>query len=192
HVLAIDEAVAAAEARAPQPAGEVLRSMPPLDASDRTHVVFVLYRVALADGDLATAEERTLRELALGLGVSASDLDAIRAHFVAPVEGPRAAEDDYRTLGLEPGADPARVKEKYREAVRNYHPDRFQHLGDEFTSVAAEKFKKIHEAYDRLQEGRPRATSRSRVSVCGACRTFSAASHGTCPRCGREKHEDRG
>ncbi len=190
HVLAIDRAIETAEAHAAG-ADAALATMPPLDASDRTHVVFVLYRVALADGDVNAAEESALRAVATGLGVSPADLRAIRGHFVVD-DAPAAAEDDFRTLGLEPGANADRVKAKYREAVKNYHPDRFQHLGDEFTSVAAEKFKKIQDAYGRLAEGRPRTDRRPRLSVCGACRAFSPAQRLVCPRCDRAKHEDRG
>lgn len=191
HVLSIDRVIAAAEARPDDDAATAVRAMPTLDPSDRTHVVFVLFRVALADGDLRPAEETALRAAATGIGVAPDDYRSIRAHFVVD-DRPAAAEDDYRTLGLDPGADATRVKEKYREAVKSYHPDRFEHLGEEFTSVAAEKFKKIQSAYGRLQSGRPATVARARVSVCGACRTFSPTQRIVCPKCERTKHEDRG
>ncbi|USZ67572.1 J domain-containing protein [Halorussus salilacus] len=50
----------------------------------------------------------------------------------------------YRTLGLDPGADADAVRTAYRERVKAVHPDR--EGGDE------EEFKRVNEAYERLQE----------------------------------------
>ena len=52
--------------------------------------------------------------------------------------------DAYRTLGLDPGADPDSVRRAYREAVKRVHPD--TDGGDE------EAFKRVNAAYDRLTD----------------------------------------
>jgi hypothetical protein len=54
------------------------------------------------------------------------------------------AEEAYRTLDLEPGADEAAVKAAYRERVKAVHPD--TESGDE------EQFKRVNRAYERLTE----------------------------------------
>nr|WP_193570195.1 J domain-containing protein [Halorussus sp. JP-T4] len=56
--------------------------------------------------------------------------------------GPSAAEA-YRVLGLDPDADGEAVRRAYRERVKEVHPDR--ESGDE------EEFKRVKEAYERLQ-----------------------------------------
>ncbi|MFC7175931.1 J domain-containing protein [Halosegnis marinus] len=52
-------------------------------------------------------------------------------------------EEAYATLGLDPGADEASVREAYRERVKDTHPDRG---GDE------ERFKEVTAAYERLTD----------------------------------------
>jgi hypothetical protein len=56
--------------------------------------------------------------------------------------GPGRAEA-YRTLGLDPGADEADVREAYRERVKEVHPDRG---GDE------ESFRRVTRAYEALTD----------------------------------------
>jgi curved DNA-binding protein CbpA len=59
--------------------------------------------------------------------------------------------DPYRTLGLEPGASMAEVKRAYRRLAKAFHPDS---AGE----AALPRFLAIHEAYERLNSGRTRAT----------------------------------
>ena len=56
--------------------------------------------------------------------------------------GPTRAEA-YRTLGLDPDADEAAVREAYRERVKEVHPDRG---GDE------ESFRRVTRAYESLTD----------------------------------------
>jgi len=165
------------------------RAMPHLDPKDRVHVVMVLFRVAFADGELNAAEDDALLRASDALGMSRNDFVGVRTLFVAEPEG-GGLSTDYRVLGLEPGARPDEVKAKYREAVKAYHPDKFQHLGDEFTAVAADKFKRIQEAYERLIEGMPSAPP-ARRSLCPQCRGYTQAVIGQCSRCGHERYSQR-
>jgi hypothetical protein len=58
-------------------------------------------------------------------------------------------QDCYRTLDLEPGANPDEVKRSYRELVKVWHPDRFN--GDPRLQIKAdEKLKQINLAYERI------------------------------------------
>jgi len=194
HLAAIDRMIDAALSADER--GELPASLPPLDAADRVHVLFVLFRIALADQTLHPLEETFLRQTAESLGLSPADYQGIRAHFIiepASSPGGPGGNGDYAVLGLDPGAGPEQVKARYREAVRNYHPDRFQHLGDEFTSVAEEKFKRIHEAYERInagvRAGVPPPPVALRLSVCQECRLFSPTHSLACPRCRAGKHQ---
>ena len=54
----------------------------------------------------------------------------------------------YKTLGLTQGATYEEVKRRFRELALKYHPDKYK--GNK--QVAAEKFKKIFEAYNKIRE----------------------------------------
>lgn len=59
-------------------------------------------------------------------------------------------KDDYRALGLEPGAAPVEVKRAFRSLAKTCHPDRFHSRSYEVRAQAEEKFKRINEAYGRI------------------------------------------
>ena len=61
-------------------------------------------------------------------------------------------EDPYETLGVEPGASKEEVKAAYKKLAAQYHPDKVQHLGEEFQKLAHEKFVAIQKAYDELMK----------------------------------------
>jgi curved DNA-binding protein len=57
------------------------------------------------------------------------------------------ADDYYKTLGVEKGADPEAIKKVYRKLALKFHPDR-----NPGNREAEEKFKKISEAYAVLSD----------------------------------------
>ena len=59
--------------------------------------------------------------------------------------------DPYRILGVENGASQETVKKAFRELAGKYHPDKVEHLGDEFRVLAEKRFKEIQRAYDELK-----------------------------------------
>jgi len=44
------------------------------------------------------------------------------------------------------------IKTAYKKLAGKYHPDKVEHLGDEFKALAEEKFKQIQEAYQKLKQ----------------------------------------
>jgi curved DNA-binding protein len=64
---------------------------------------------------------------------------------------PVSAVDYWQVLGLEPGADAARLKRAFREQARRWHPDL---NGND--PVAEERFKRVNEAYAVLSDPRRR------------------------------------
>ena len=58
--------------------------------------------------------------------------------------------DPYEVLGVQRGASIDEIKAAYRELAAKYHPDKVNHLGDEFKVMAEKKFKEIQGAYQEL------------------------------------------
>lgn len=63
-------------------------------------------------------------------------------------------EDCYRILGIEADASAEQIREAYRDLVKVWHPDRFNHDPDLYRK-AQDKLKQINEAFETL-ERRPR------------------------------------
>ena len=58
--------------------------------------------------------------------------------------------DPYEILGVNRHASASEIKNAYRKLANKYHPDKVNHLGDEFKSLAEKRFKEIQEAYEQL------------------------------------------
>ena len=67
------------------------------------------------------------------------------------------AEDDYRILGIGRDASDEEVRKAYRRMAMKYHPDKVAHLGPEFQRDATVKFRRVHEAYERIKRARAAA-----------------------------------
>jgi uncharacterized membrane protein YkvA (DUF1232 family) len=64
-----------------------------------------------------------------------------------------AGQDPHEILGVSRGATQEEIKSAYRKQAQRYHPDRVEHLGDEFQQLAKQKFQEIQEAYEILSRG---------------------------------------
>lgn len=60
------------------------------------------------------------------------------------------AWDPYKTLGIDRSASPEDIKRAYRNLAGKYHPDKVEHLGEEFKILAEKRFKDIQRAYEEL------------------------------------------
>jgi DnaJ-class molecular chaperone len=58
--------------------------------------------------------------------------------------------DPYEILNVPKGASIEEIKKAYRELANKYHPDKVNHLGEEFKQLAEKRFKEIEEAYRKL------------------------------------------
>jgi len=63
-----------------------------------------------------------------------------------------ALKDYYQLLEIAPGAPVEEVKRSFRAQIARYHPDKVQHLGREFQSMAAERAAELTEAYRILSD----------------------------------------
>ena len=58
--------------------------------------------------------------------------------------------DPHRILGVSRNASAEEIKQAYRGLASKYHPDKLEHLGDEFKALAEKRFKEIQRAYQEL------------------------------------------
>jgi DnaJ like chaperone protein len=115
----------------------------------RLQLVHYLIGVAQADGHAHAAEREMVRRIGAWLGVSEKDLESMSAMFR------RATVDNaYTILEVDPRASDDEVKAAYRRMAKKHHPDKVSHLGEEFQRSAAEKFKKVQEAWERVKDER--------------------------------------
>ena len=123
-------------------------------------VLEILFAVALADGDLNPAEEAFLNRVAgifrfppqlVEMVRKRHEFSGARAGRVEPTEA-----DNLAILGLGSGVTNDEIKKRYRELVRENHPDRLvaQGMAEEFVAQATERLKAINAAYDRLSAQR--------------------------------------
>ena len=57
----------------------------------------------------------------------------------------------YEVLGIAHNATFEEIKKAYRELSHQYHPDKVNHLGEEFRELANKKFLEINQAYETLK-----------------------------------------
>lgn len=116
----------------------------------RSSLVDMLFRVALADKEFHPEEEKIIHSVGGILGVSAAELEAIRARYLA------SSEHAYSVLGLTSDASDEDVKGTYHRLVQEYHPDRIvaQGMPDEFVEYATQRFQEIQAAWDQIRKDR--------------------------------------
>ena len=108
-----------------------------------------LFHIACADQHLHPAEIKFLADVASIFGFGESEFEAIAARYqTAPGDA-----DPWRVLGIDKNAGPATVKLRYRQLVRENHPDRHIAAGvpEEMVMLATERLKAINLAYDRIE-----------------------------------------
>jgi DnaJ like chaperone protein len=59
--------------------------------------------------------------------------------------------DPYKVLEIDKGASQDDIKRAYRQLAGKYHPDKVEHLGDEFKVLAEKRFKEVQQAYQELK-----------------------------------------
>lgn len=115
----------------------------------RLQLMHYLIGLANADGAVDRSEFELLKRVARDLGISDKDLGSLSAMF--RMDDPGAA---YEVLEVDAKASDEEVKKAYRRMAMKYHPDRVAQLGDEVQKAAAEKFKKVQQAYETIQKQR--------------------------------------
>lgn len=117
---------------------------------ERLQLLHYLIGLAHADGSMDRAEKQVIQDIAYHFGVSEKDLASLHAMFGVRV----TTSSSYAVLEVDAKASDDEVKKAYRRMVVKHHPDKVAHLGEQFQKDAAEKFKKVQEAWERVKKER--------------------------------------
>ncbi|WP_149715505.1 DnaJ domain-containing protein [Campylobacter concisus] len=118
--------------------------------------------LAYIDGELNESERKVITNIAYGFGIGKETLDEIIADF-ANFYGQEFNtnlylnlndKDAYEVLGVDKNASFDEIKQRYKELVRQYHPDILMGRGEskEVIERSTKKLQEINEAYGRLKE----------------------------------------
>ncbi|OUT16950.1 molecular chaperone DjlA [Campylobacter concisus] len=118
--------------------------------------------LAYIDGEFNKSEQDVIRNIAYGFGIDKETLDEIiykfdsfySSRFGADHDEVSQEDDAFEVLGLSKNASLDEVKARYKELVRQYHPDILMGRGEskEVIERSTKKLQEINEAYGRLKE----------------------------------------
>ena len=112
-------------------------------------MIDILLRVAVSDGDLNPKEAALIHTAAQIFRFSEQRYEALKSRYVAT-----GLRKYYEILKSKPKDSDDTIKSRYRQLVREYHPDKIAAKGlpEEFTKLATDKFREIQEAYEAVKE----------------------------------------
>ena len=119
-----------------------------LSHEERLQLLNFLAMIAKSDGHVCQAEIEALKETAIAMGLSASEVESMLNLGTASLDAA------YKVLEVEPSATDDEVKAAYRKLALKHHPDRVASLGEDIRKAAEEKFRQINEAKDRIYKSR--------------------------------------
>ena len=118
--------------------------------------------LAYIDGEFNKSEQDIIRNIAYGFGIDKETLDEIifkfdsfyGSRFGADHDEISQENDAFEVLGLSKNASLDEVKARYKELVRQYHPDILMGRGEskEVIERSTKKLQEINEAYGRLKD----------------------------------------
>ncbi|OFX88693.1 MAG: molecular chaperone DjlA [Bacteroidetes bacterium GWF2_33_16] len=119
-----------------------------LDYPSRLQLLHFLMGVSNADGQIAPSELNTIATISSYMGVTAKDFESIKSMFIDDTDSA------YKILEINKSATDDEVKKAYRKMAIKYHPDKVNHLGEDFQNAAKEKFQKVNQAYEKIKKER--------------------------------------
>lgn len=119
-----------------------------LDYAAKMQLMYFLFGIAYADGQLTRAELTFIAGIADNIQVTADDFTSLMAMHKS------VSESAYEILEIASDVTDEEVKKAYYRLAKKHHPDKVAHLGEEYQLSAKEKFQRIQEAYDSICQAR--------------------------------------
>jgi DnaJ like chaperone protein len=135
-------------------------SVHPCGTQRSRELLDVLIELAKADGRLHPAERGLLEKIAIGLQVSAADLQRSLEHDGAlPPVNPQtqlALQQAYAQLGVNASVSDDEVRQAYRRLISKSHPDKLSGQGssDDALRIAQQRTTEVRAAYERVSAAR--------------------------------------
>ncbi|MXU65255.1 molecular chaperone DjiA [Oceanomicrobium pacificus] len=106
-----------------------------------------LFHISMADGTYHPQEDEFLHQVAEIFEIPDSCFQSLRARWV-----PGAEKDPYTILGVAPNAPLPEVRKRWRELVRENHPDRMiaRGLPEEAVKLASRRMADINRAWETI------------------------------------------
>ena len=115
---------------------------------ERLQLLAFLSEIAKSDGNVCAAEINALKEVAIAIGLSESEVESM-----LNLKGD-TLEEAYKVLEIDPSASNDEVRAAYRTLAIKHHPDKVANLGEDIRKAANEKFQLINDAKDRIYKAR--------------------------------------
>lgn len=119
-----------------------------MDPSSKVQLLYFLFGIAKADGNVSTAEIRVLENISTLLGIDRNTFLSTKAMYYDDLDSA------YQVLGITNQATDEEVKKAYRKMAIENHPDKVGHLGEDIRKAAEEKFTQINVAYEKIKKQR--------------------------------------
>lgn len=123
----------------------------------RKIIYAALWEVAYSDGSIHTKENDILKKIPNNLGLNSSIYFEFSSKFQQKNKIYKPNIDrHYELLNCDSNDSIAKIKQNYRRAIAEYHPDKIQSKGlpKEFIKFSNEQAKKINEAYNAIKKER--------------------------------------
>ncbi len=140
-----------------------------LSINEKTRLLHQLFCIANADENISENQLYILNEISRKIGINQSIFYRIKSMFIVEkqfddffkyfAEEPLLQENKklinaYLILGVSENATNEEIKSAYRNLVKIHHPDKVEHLGEEFVEQSKIMFEKIQNAYDIIENER--------------------------------------
>ena len=114
----------------------------------RIQLLYFLFGLAKADGNVCNREIGLLDRIADLLGVDPTTYRSIKSMYYDDLNSA------YSILGVDSSADNETIKKAYRKMAMENHPDKVSYLGEDVRKAAEKKFTAINQAYEKIKKQR--------------------------------------